>query len=291
MSVNKYQIFLRAVDTGSLSGAAEDFGYTPSGIVHMMNSLEAEFGFPLLKRSRKGVRLTADGERIVPILRDLVKCKERLQQAASEINGAVMGSITIGTYFSIGINWLPPVIQRMQQDCPGIKVNILEGVHQKLDGLLQENLVDFCLFSRHEQSGYEWIRLKSDPMVAMVPPDHPMATCTRFPIQAYGREGFIMPAEGYDYDIMRVLDKHQVVPQVSYSTGEDRAAIAMIENGLGVGLFNKLTTDGVETKAVRMPLWPEESIELGVAIPSIKRAAPAARRFLGYLQSYVRELE
>lgn len=71
MDINKYKVFLQAMDVGSFSRVADDLGYTPSGIVHMMNALESEMGFPLLIRSRKGVRPTPDGERIVPVLRSL----------------------------------------------------------------------------------------------------------------------------------------------------------------------------------------------------------------------------
>ena len=72
MDINKYRIFLQSVDSGSFSKVAEETGYTPSGIVHMMNTLESEMGFPLLVRSRRGVRLTPDGERVAPILRSPV---------------------------------------------------------------------------------------------------------------------------------------------------------------------------------------------------------------------------
>ena len=70
MNIDKYRMLLEAADTGSLSKAADKFGYTPSGMVHIVNSLEQEFSFPVLQRSNKGVSLTADGERIVPILRE-----------------------------------------------------------------------------------------------------------------------------------------------------------------------------------------------------------------------------
>ena len=40
MATDKYKVFLEAIDVGSFSGAAEKLGYTPSGVVHMMNSLE-----------------------------------------------------------------------------------------------------------------------------------------------------------------------------------------------------------------------------------------------------------
>lgn len=39
MATDKYKVFLEAIDVGSFSGAAEKLGYTPSGVVHMMNSL------------------------------------------------------------------------------------------------------------------------------------------------------------------------------------------------------------------------------------------------------------
>lgn len=98
MATDKYKVFLEAIDVGSFSGAAEKLGYTPSGVVHMMNSLEKEFGFPLFQRSNKGVTLTPDGERIVPVLRDMMRCEEQLYQVSSEIRGVIVGDITIGIW-------------------------------------------------------------------------------------------------------------------------------------------------------------------------------------------------
>ena len=288
MDINKYRIFLQSVDSGSFSKVAEETGYTPSGIVHMMNTLESEMGFPLLVRSRRGVRLTPDGERVAPILRSLVKWEEQLHQVSSDIRGAVSGSITLGCYYSIAINWLPEVIRQFQKDFPNIKIQMLEAVHQKLDDLLAEQRVDFCVFSAPPAGDVEWIPLRKDRMVAVLPEGHPLAKAEAYPIANYGVEPLIMPAEGNDYDIMRVLAKHKITPQVSYSTGEDNAALAMVEKKLGVGLMNELTTVGRKNTAVILPLDPPESIEMGIAVPSLKKASPAARRFIEYL---VRELK
>ena len=288
MDINKYRIFLQSVDCGSFSKVAEETGYTPSGIVHMMNTLESEMGFPLLVRSRRGVRLTPDGERVAPILRSLVKWEEQLHQVSSDIRGAVTGSITLGCYYSIAVNWLPEVIRQFQMDFPNIKIQMLEAVHQKLDDLLAEQRVDFCVFSAPPAGDVEWIPLQKDRMVAVLPESHPLAGAESYPIANYGVEPLIMPAEGNDYDIMRVLEKHNITPQVSYSTGEDNAALAMIEKELGVGLMNELTTIGRKNTAVILPLDPPESVEMGIAVPSLKKASPAARRFIEYL---VRELK
>ena len=51
MNIRKYEAFVKAVELGSLSKAAEQLGYTQSGISHMMQSLEDEVGFPLMVRT------------------------------------------------------------------------------------------------------------------------------------------------------------------------------------------------------------------------------------------------
>ena len=289
MDINKYKVFLQAVDAGSFSRVADALGYTPSGIVHMMNTLENEMGFPLLIRSRKGVRPTPDGERIVPVLRELVRWEEQLNQVTSDICGIATGTIHIGTYYSIAVNWLPEVIKAFERDFPNVHIMILEGVHQQLDEWLDEHRVDFCLFSHQPGSSNEWIPLRRDRMVAVLPKDHPRAGDGSFPIELCRSERFIMPAAGYDYDIMRVMDKYHITPNVRYSTGEDNAAISMVQQGLGVGVLNELTTVGRENDVVLLPLEPHEDIELGIALPSLKKAPPAVQRFIAYLRDYLAE--
>ena len=59
MDHNKRTALLTAIDLGNLTRAAEQLGYTQSGLSYIIKSVEAEFGFPLLIRSRSGVRPTA----------------------------------------------------------------------------------------------------------------------------------------------------------------------------------------------------------------------------------------
>ena len=56
VNIRKYEAFVRAVELGSLSKAAEELGYTQSGISHMMQSLEEEVGFPLMVRTSSGMQ-------------------------------------------------------------------------------------------------------------------------------------------------------------------------------------------------------------------------------------------
>ena len=56
MSLSKYQIFLRTVECGSFTKAAESMSFTQSGVSHAVQSLEDELGVCLLSRSRGGGR-------------------------------------------------------------------------------------------------------------------------------------------------------------------------------------------------------------------------------------------
>ena len=55
MNIRKYEAYVRAVELGSLSKAAEELGYTQSGISHMRQSLEDGGGFPLMVRTSSGI--------------------------------------------------------------------------------------------------------------------------------------------------------------------------------------------------------------------------------------------
>ena len=62
MDGKKLEILMTTVDLGSFSKASEVVGYTQSGLTHMMDALEKEIGFPLLKRTHMGIQLTKQGE-------------------------------------------------------------------------------------------------------------------------------------------------------------------------------------------------------------------------------------
>ena len=80
MDTSRYQAFLSAAETGSIKNAAEELGYTPSGVSQLIKALEEELGFTLLYRSKKGVSLTLEGRRLRPTIREILESENRLFQ-------------------------------------------------------------------------------------------------------------------------------------------------------------------------------------------------------------------
>ena len=65
MNIQKYMAFVKTVEYGSFTKAAEILNYSQSGISRMNNDLEKEWKVSLLERGRGGVRLTSDGLRLL----------------------------------------------------------------------------------------------------------------------------------------------------------------------------------------------------------------------------------
>ena len=57
MNAHKLKVFITAVEAGSFLRAADILGYTPSGVTHMMDSLEKSIGLKLMTRGQKGTKV------------------------------------------------------------------------------------------------------------------------------------------------------------------------------------------------------------------------------------------
>lgn len=97
---DRYEIFLKICETGSFSKAAETLNYTQSGISQMMAALEDELGVQLFARAKKGVILTDNGRKLTPYIQGMVNQKDKLRQAAFNINHKVEGRLRIGSFSS-----------------------------------------------------------------------------------------------------------------------------------------------------------------------------------------------
>ena len=100
VNIQKYQAFLKAVEYGSFTKAAEALSYSQSGISRMIGDLEQEWNIILLERGRGGVRLTSDGLRLLPYAQNVCAEYKKLQMQVDELHGLQSGLIRIGTFSS-----------------------------------------------------------------------------------------------------------------------------------------------------------------------------------------------
>ena len=289
MNIRKYEAYVRAVELGSLSKAAEELGYTQSGISHMMQSLEDEVGFPLLVRTSSGIMPNTEGEMLLPIIRQLLQTNESLEQNIAKIKGADIGSIRIAAYPSVATYWLPAIIASFQKDFPNVEIQLIEGGTDIVEGAMERREADLCLYAGGEGKNFEWIPLCQDQMLALVPPGHPLAEESCVPLEAFLSEPFIMPMPGYDGEVHEVLEKMPQQPRILFSACSDYAIISMVAHGLGVSILAELLLRNYPNDAVALPMDPPQYRMLGMGVPQIKTASPMTKNFMRYVQEYVKE--
>jgi len=289
MNIRKYAAFVRAVELGSLSKAAEELGYTQSGISHMMQSLEEEVGFPLMTRTSAGIQTNSEGELLLPVIRQLLSASESLEQHIARIKGADTGRIRIAAYPSGATYWLPGIIRRFQQDYPNVEIQIIEGGSNTIEEIMASRQADLCLYAGGERQSFEWIPLCRDRMLALVAPEHPLAKGTSMALEAFLKEDFIMPMPGYDGEVRYILDKLPRWPHILFSACSDYAIINMVTEGLGVSVLPELLLQNYSHHAVALPVDPPQERMLGMGVPQLKTASPVTRNFMRYVERYVRE--
>ena len=290
MESARCKAFIAAAECGSLSHAAEKLNYTVSGVSQLITAMENDFGFPLLKRTRKGVTLTAEGERMLPAVRAFIQQESRMYELAADITGMQVGMIHIAAYSSIATHWLPKVIAGFKQKYPNIHINLMEGVRQEVLRWMEEGKADIGYLSSGEACDqYDWVPLAEDPMIAVLPRNHPLANALSYPLSRCKEESFIMPAMGKDDDVVKLFDKYGIVPDIAYSTNESFSAWAMVENGLGISITNELLMHGWSCDVSKVPVDPPEYITLGMILPSLKHASPAVRKFVKYTEDMMKQ--
>lgn len=278
-----------AADTGSFSKAAELLSYTPSGVSQLVSALEADIGYPLLRRTNKGVTVTAEGEILIPAMREFLNSEDNIYQLAADTKGLLIGSVTIASYSSIATHWLPEVISRFQSDYPQIKITMLEGCRTEVVKWLDDKLADVAFMSYREPFPYDWIPLFEDRMMALLPREHPCARLDSFPFELCRNEKLILPGFGHDDDVIPLFDEFGIEPDIRFSTVESFSALQMVEKGLGISIMNELITRNWPCEIVKLPISPPRSISFGIALNYLRHSSPAVKRFVKYSESIIKK--
>ena len=173
MNLENVRYLLTALDTGSFSAAAAHFNLTPSGLNRQISALERELGTVLLLRSRRGVLPAQGAEPIITRLRDVVAAEERVQEEITAAKGLITGHLSIGSYYSIAANFLPPLLKTFSGTYPAIRLSVTEGADSELIEALQAGKLDCAFLSQHSYDG-DFFPLFDTEFVVWLPTDHPL---------------------------------------------------------------------------------------------------------------------
>ncbi len=284
MNILKYMAFIRTVEYGSFTKAAEVLNYSQSGISRMINDLEKEWKVILLERSRAGVRLTSDGTKLLPYAKSLCDEYQKLQMQVDELNGLQSGLIRIGTFSSVATHWLPNIIREFQKDYPNIDYELLLGDYTEIEEWIADGRVDCGFLRLPTHSDFETIFLEQDKLLAILPENHPLAGCERFPVTDLCNDPFMLLEKGAKAEVSEIFERCGLTPKVHFTTWDDYAIMSMVESGLGISILPQLILKRVPYHIIAKELDVPAYRNIGLALRDKKSASLAVKRFLEYLQ-------
>lgn len=283
MNIQKYMAFVKTVEYGSFTKAAEKLNYTQSGVSRMINDLENEWGLTLLERGRAGVSLTSDGLKILPTLQRICNEQELLITQVQNLHDGQSGLIRIGTFSSVATHWLPTIIKRFGEDYPKIEFELLLGDYTEIESWIKDGRVDFGFLGLPTAVELETIELEKDRLLVVLPKNHPLADCETFPMKELENNPFMLLEKGGKAEISEIFEKNQLTPKVHFTTWDDYAIMSMVENGLGISILPELILQRIPYQVVIKELQVPAFRTIGIAMRNEQALSLAAKRFLEYL--------
>ena len=286
MSIKQYEAFVRTAELGSLTRAAEALGSTQSRISHVLSAMEEEYGFRLMQRSRSGVVLTEAGTMLLPKMEAVLRQNRELEALIADIRGADAGTVRLGSFTSVAVHWLPGMIEAFQAAHPRVELKMFNGDYYDVEQWLRDGTVDMAFITLPAPEGTRVIPLAEDELLAILPKGHPLAAKPQISTSCLGREPFISLLQSSDHDIHRALDKAGIIPNIRYTTKDDYAIIAMVEQGLGISIVPELLIRGRSQNVEVRPLEPRATRTIalalaeGVSSPAVEAFAQTAVAWL-----------
>lgn len=283
-NIQKYMAFIKTVECGSFTKAAEVLNYSQSGISRMINDLEQEWKVTLLERGRSGVRLTSDGVSLLPHAQNVCKEYEKLQMQVDALNGLQTGLIRIGTFSSVATHWLPKIIREFQKDYPNIDYELLLGDYTEIEAWILEGRVDCGFLRLPTHPDLETFFLEQDKLLVVLPEDHPLANCEKFPVSALCDDPFMLLEKGAKAEVSEILEQYGLTPKIHFTTWDDYAIMSMVESGLGISILPQLILRRIPYRIVTKELNVPAYRNIGLALKHRDSASLAVKSFLEYLE-------
>lgn len=277
------------VAAGSMSAAAADLGYSPSAVSQHIAALERETGLALFEKSGRGVAPTPHARALATGGDDVMAAIAGLDALVADLKSGRTGTLTVGTFSSVGEHWLPGIAARIRAEFPRTRLSI-ELTEPPASPRRPD--VDIRTEDPAEPAsapaGYRRVELATEPYVLLLHRDHPLAGRERIPAAELAREPWIRHdvAENTSSRIVAAAWRAAgFTPRSIIQAADHHGAAAFVAAGLGVCAVPRLAASRLPDGVVRRQITgPTPRRRIAACIRDTARGAPATARLLALLR-------
>jgi len=275
MELRHLRYFIAVAEEGSLTNAAERRLHTAQpSLSRQIRDLELEVGVKLLERGARGIELTAAGRTFLDHARLALLQVEAAGDAARRAAQPGKAAFVIGFLTGAEVMWLPETLRILREEQPGIEITLSSQSSPDLAGALMRGKVDVAFLRREAQApGLIFKLLVKEPLVAVVPTGHRLATRKEISLQDIAGETYITPTRVAPV-LKAVIDsyaaKSGITLKPEYDAENLSSAMSLVASTGGVTL---------------LPLYARNLLSPSVVLRPLQGVAPTIDLVMGYSRS------
>lgn len=239
----KLAVLVAVIEHESVTGAAEDLGFTPSAVSQTLGKLQQEVGLPLFRRRSRGIVPTDAGHLLATHARRVLQQLDAAEADMQEIVEGKRGVLKIGTFPSLAASFLPKALDEFRAQYPSIKLSVQSTIFEKLLDHLARGHTHLCFlwdypWKRFEAAGVRCDEVFTEPSVVLVAETHRLATAQDVSMAELREESWVSRAD--DHPVVEVLERAAAEsgyrPSISMYANDYQEAQAMVSVGIGIAM-------------------------------------------------------
>jgi LysR family hydrogen peroxide-inducible transcriptional activator len=246
MEFHQLRYVCAIAETGSFSRAAERCQVAQPSLSQQVLKLEEDLGAKLFDRLGRSVRLTEAGSAFMPHARSILNQMETARSSVADKCADVRGSVAVGVIPTIAPYLMPRYAAAFAKKYPEAKLRIVEETTPTLVENLRNLSIDLAILAlplRHKD--LELFPLRTEPLFAVLPKDHPRAGVKSLALKDLRGESFVMLRDGHCFrDLSIAACTHaRVTPRIAFESGQFSSLFGMVAAGVGVSLVPEMAID------------------------------------------------
>lgn len=291
MSFVQIRYFLEVVRNGSIREASERLNLSASALSRQIQNIEHELGMPLFERRARGMALTPAGEIYARYARAMSLETDRVQSEIEELRGIKRGLVKIHSVEGVVADVMTTAIVRFQAAHPGVRLRLTACGTDDVLTAVKEGITDIGLsFNAQPDAGVYFVNRIADPLVAIVHPEHLLASRSELAFPVILGHAIAIPEHGFG--IRRLLDDACRLMGISLTptleTNSIEALRGFARSGAGVAILPS-TSARLELKnggVVAIPFTEQllSSATMDLSILAGRKMPMAANAFISVLE-------
>ncbi|MBI2906613.1 MAG: LysR family transcriptional regulator [Chloroflexi bacterium] len=240
MNLNQFVYFFTVAKNGNYTWAAEELGISQPVVYKSVRSLERQCGLKLLERQGKGVAPTKAGRAVFEYAAQVAFFKKLAEQTIAEEKEPMSGHITIGAGTHFGGYLLPNVLAQWMSEHPHVSLTIMQGTHEQMRDLLQQDGVDFLLATGFGGfPGFQTKLILSDALVVVARAGHPLEKSGLISVSELSREPLIVSLKGSSsrQEIDAIESEYGIRFRIAVEVNRHDMIKQLCRAGVGIGIL------------------------------------------------------